>query len=260
MIRKIFLTAFISLSICNTNPAIALNQYEKQAIYLGSETEQKQFTDLMESIIEYHEEKTGVDYDSKPGLLFDNEMDYNDVARYDVEKEIIYLHPRYKTYDISFIINDVDKELGKTEEEIKARELREILSHELAHFLTDRYIAKYVPDSWLKDYFDKSLEPGLDNIDVYLVTEGIGEYFGKLFDEGGAVFASDRWNDNHHIEDFRSSNWLTWLLYMGGRDIVEPVLDISAHNGLIWLLNNELVINPPDLSNVPEYKEKSIKK
>ena len=45
---------------------------------------------------------------------------------------------------------------------------------------------------------------------------------------------------------------------MGGRDLVEPILAVNTHEGIIYLLENELNLTPPDLSPVPEYREKAI--
>jgi hypothetical protein len=136
--------------------------------------------------------------------------------------------------------------------------LREILSHELGHFLTRVYIKNHVKDSWMTKHFEKDIECGINDIDLYMVTEGIGEYFGKIFNREGVRFATSRWNDLFDITDFQNKNFIDWLFYKGGRDFVEPILDIDPNQGLIWLLKNELVVVAPDLKSVLKYKEKGI--
>ena len=209
--------------------------------------ERSEYDILLELIAERHE-LTGVKYDKMPPVKFED-MGFFGVARYDVEDEIIYLSLGYEDNDRYGLPRDLSE----------TSEISNVLSHELAHYLTDLYIKKYVPDSWLAPYFEKELKDGEENHGIYIVGEGIAEYFGNIISPGSTRFATYRWYDKFHTEEFDGGNFRTWIWYMGGRDVVEPILKKNAHKGLIWLLNNELDIRPPDLSVVPEYKARALK-
>ena len=263
VVHTLILAGTMALASSGYQESIAQDTEQKSHMYTNITEESKDIDTVINAIITYHETHTNVQYgDARPSVLFDPSMHPGEFSRYDVQKEAILLHPRYKEYDLSLLIHDINTRLRSNGEERKLSELREVLSHELGHFLMDIYVQDHTGDSWLKNSFENGFKPPSENLEKHIISEGVAEYFGKIFyvhqDISITRFQTKRWSDPFHDSEFQRRDFIEWVSYMGGFNIVEPIMKGREHEGITWLLENELTITPLDLSVVTEYKAKGI--
>jgi hypothetical protein len=99
LLEKLALTAALTLSSFSNLYSQEKTIPQLPVIQVTESVEMSDINLLRDKIIEYHEKRTNVKYESnKPEIAFDKTADFNDVARYDSDEEKIYLHPRYKKW------------------------------------------------------------------------------------------------------------------------------------------------------------------
>jgi hypothetical protein len=236
--------------------------------------------DLTLKIMQFHEAKFGIEYDAPvPDIIFDDKMNIYSVGIYNPRHVAIILHGRFASYNIARLLEDLEHIPEDNERPTYELEgilpqlfpnnktaltaIREIISHELGHYYTHLYLERNISNSWLASHFleYENAEFKLEHIAHYLVIEGIGEYFGKCFDHPytGVRFAKESWAQEWHAQDFEESAFRRWLQYMGGFDLIEPILSTCGVNdGMKWLFSNELIISIPDISVVLEYQKNAL--
>lgn len=246
-----------------------------QSLALDTSSQQVLAENVVSRIIDFHERTTDVTYPvrripvrfAKPNELSTSEAAWfnTDVAPHG---EIV-LNQEFISCDFAYLGEHLEDSSFPASTNctsgggvpVSLSFVREVLSHELAHGLTKYYINTRVSDSWLAPFFRKERTPGLQDFDAIMVAEGIAEHFGSLFGSHSLTpIADSAWKLYKDEEDFKHLGVQRFFFYQGGHSIVAPVLKAQReHNGLLWLLRNELRIKLPDLGPAHEYREAGIR-
>jgi len=216
--------------------------------------------ELAQEIMQHHEKVTGIVYpEREPKIFFDGGMlGQTNIARYYFESRIILLHARFQTCDFEHIRAHLHDPIIPNTPECSNAEVRSVLSHELAHWLTHMLILHQRPRSWLKHYFTADSFVGPNTFQGFMVIEGIGEYFGTLMGEyTHAPFPDGAWEERLKKEDFYNRSKQSMYLYDGGHDIVRSIFVAQGvKEGMFWILANQPKIRTQSLKGALEYKKR----
>jgi hypothetical protein len=211
-------------------------------------TPEQRIDDVVSGVMSYHENELCIRYDAPPPhVRFVEGREPGFVAEYNVESQEILLDQSYRGCDTTALARDV-----RTPVEGCAYELREVLSHELGHYLTHLRVQRST-DSWLKPYFRHD---DVTDIGVLVVVEGIGEYFGKAFTHDAPQCGG--WEIPRDESDLKSGDFRTWLSYLCGYTLAKPVLENNGSSGLDWLVEHALTIERADITSILRYQERAL--
>jgi len=217
---------------------------------------------IISSLMQSQEYKADIKYNIPPPQIdFDEDVGYWIVARYIVKEKKIVIDPYYKNFDLTPLLYNINNPIFTNGDSTGAIILRNVLAHELGHYFTDIYIERYGQNSWLAPYFENYIDLNRNNLGLFMVIEGIAEYFKKIFIPSKKVwFTSEQWNKERSAEDFDYLIFVNRIIYRGGYDLVEPIFKKrGVKEGMAWLLQNELRIDIPDISVVSKYQDRALK-
>lgn len=232
------------------------------------------FQKLIASIAKFHEKRLKIDYPKKLPLLqfiipddvHPRERDAYG-AQYDEEKNLIYVNPRYKECDITPLLDDLETAPEQDDNNdpkfkhdwwCKHADIRELFSHELGHFFVDHLIETTIQDSWLQEYIGRQQKLDSKAYGVFIVREGIGSYFGYVFTNRMPSLTESDWEAPLTAEEFNHPTVYKWLAYEGGYALVKPIIDQYRLNGITYLLQHKLEVQPPGIEEVPAYLKQAL--
>lgn len=207
----------------------------------------------LEEIMKAQEERVGIKHGGKPAIVY--KIDFNPFvwisAQYKPKEDALYLNPH-----VHWFIK-MQKLLGFAVDPA-LWDAKTVVEHELGHFYTDK-LGEQMGNGNSLDFSHTS---DSESLGLRLVTEGIGEYFGR---KGKGQLEHDVFSNAEFPQD--NEGWLNLMrphnleylflcLYQGGYHLVKPILDQDVERGIRYL-----IVHPPterDLNDLPVYQQRAL--